>query len=214
MITTSSAGGSSPVIFFLEFLYVRTFCAVYCVIEYANATNGDANLEAHDKSANMLVLSLVGVLVMNSPEPLSLQGGYGGCTIRFFVRLVVHLLLVGGRCSWISFVGLLYSDRRLLEMCLASVSSTDGDCSWRSTIQLRIALLMGLKFEVFSSNRKSAGSVFLDLLHGGRWRRTRMQQQWSETAKSTGYFSCGLMCIFYFLQGVPGQGLNVKVLYQ
>ena len=47
-------------------------------------------------TTNLLVLSLVGVLVMNSPEPLSLQGGYGGCTIRFFVRVVVHLLLVGG----------------------------------------------------------------------------------------------------------------------
>ena len=99
-------------------------------------------------------------------------------------------------------------------MCLASVSDTDGDCLWHSTIQQRIALLMGLKFEVFSSNRKSAGSVFLDLLHGGRWRRTRMQQRWSETAKSTGYFSCGLNVYFFFLQGVPGQSLDVKVLYQ
>ena len=53
MITTSSAGGSSPVIFFLEFLYVRTFCAVYCVVKYAHAANGDANLEAHDKSADV-----------------------------------------------------------------------------------------------------------------------------------------------------------------
>ena len=55
MITTSSAGGSSPVIFFLEFfcIDVRTFCAFHCVVEYAHAANGDANLEAHDKSADV-----------------------------------------------------------------------------------------------------------------------------------------------------------------
>jgi len=26
---------------------------------------------------------------------------------------------------------------------------------------------------------------------------------WSETAKSTGYFSCGLMCIFSFFKEYP-----------
>ena len=91
---------------------------------------------------------------------------------------------------------LLFSGRRLLEMCLASVFGTDADCSGYSMIQQRIALLMGLKFEVFSSNRKLGGSVFPELLHGGRWRRTRMQRRWLETAKSTGYFSCVFFSFF------------------
>ena len=131
----------------------------------------------------------------------------------FFVRFIVHLPLVGGRCSWIPFVGLLFVGRRLLEMCMASVSGNDGDCSGHSTIQQHIVLLMGLKFEVFSSNRKSARNVFLELLHGGRWRRTRLQQRWSETAKSTGYFSYGLMCNFSFFKKYPVRGLDVKLLY-
>ncbi|CAN6235364.1 unnamed protein product [Urochloa humidicola] len=132
----------------------------------------------------------------------------------FFVRFSFHLPLIGGRCSWIPFAGLLFLGRRLLEVCPASVSGKDGDCPGRSTIQQHIVLLMGLIFEVFSSIRKSAGSIFLELLHGGRWRRTRMQQRWSETAKSTGYCSYGLMCNFTFFQGYPVRGLDVKLLYQ
>lgn len=50
------------------------------------------------------------------------------------MRFNFYLPLVGGRCSWIPFVGLLFVGRRLLEMYLASVSSKDGDWPGHSTI--------------------------------------------------------------------------------
>ncbi|CAO2148266.1 unnamed protein product [Urochloa humidicola] len=158
-------------------------------------------------------------------------------------RFVFHLLLVGSRCSWVPFVGLLFAGRRLLEMHLTSVSG-EGDCLGRSTIQQHCVLPMGSKLEVLSSNRKSvgsvflellqqhcvlpmgsklkvlssnrksAGSVFLELLHSERWRSTRMQQQWPETAKGTGYFFNGLHCNFFLSQGYPVRCFDVILLYQ
>jgi hypothetical protein len=99
-------------------------------------------------------------------------------------------------------------------MHLASVSGVDGDCPGRSTIQQHHVLLTGRKCEVFSSNRKSAGSVFLELLHGGRWTRARMQQRGSSTAMGAGYSSSGPMCNFLFFKEYPVRGLDVILLYQ
>lgn len=72
-------------------------------------------------------------------------------------------------------------------------------------------LLMGFKFEDFMSNRESIGSFILNLLHCGRWRRPRLWQRRSTTAKGTGCSCNGLMYNFYFFPRYPVRGLVVRV---
>lgn len=111
-------------------------------------------------------------------------------------------------------MGLLLVGRSSPGMRLASDSGDFGVCPKRSTIEPHVVLLMGLKFEDSSSNRKSAGSFFLDLLHCGRWRRTRLWQRGSAMATGTGCFFNEFMCNFIFFQGFPVRGLDARVLYQ
>jgi hypothetical protein len=114
-------------------------------------------------------------------------------------RLRLHLLLYAGRCSWIPFMGLLFVGRSMPVLRLASVSGKSGICPGRSMFEQHYVLLMGFKFEDSLSNRESAGSFILDLLHGGRW-RSRLWQRRSATTKSTGCSCNGLMCNFIFFQ--------------
>jgi hypothetical protein len=140
---------------------------------------------------------------------LSLQGG-------FPCRLWLHVLLYAGWCSWIPFVGLLLAGRilPLQVMRLVSVSGESRVCLGRLTVKQHGVLLMGFKFEDSMSNRKSIRSFILDLLHCGRWRRTRLRQQWSAMSTGTRCSCNGLICNFIFFQRYPVRGLVVSVLYQ
>jgi hypothetical protein len=129
-------------------------------------------------------------------------------------RLRLHLLLYVGRCSWIPFVGLLFVDPSMPVLRLSSVSGESGMCPGRSTFEQHYVLLMGFKFEDSLSNRESVESFILDLLRGGRWRRSRLRQRRLVTAKSTRCLCNGLMCNFIFFQEYPARGLVVSVLYQ
>lgn len=131
----------------------------------------------------------------------------------FLWRLKLHLLLYTGRCSCSLFVGLLLVGRSSSVM-RPFVSGDIGVCSGRSTIQQHDVLLMGLKFEDSSSNRELTRSFILNLLHFGRWRRTKLWQRWSATAMGTRYSFNGFVCNFIFFQGYPVRGLVVRVLYQ
>jgi hypothetical protein len=63
----------------------------------------------------------------------------------------------------------------MLVLQLASVSGESGICPGRSMFEQHCVLLMGFKFEDSLSNRESAGSFILDLLHCGRWRRSSLR---------------------------------------
>jgi hypothetical protein len=70
-------------------------------------------------------------------------------------------------------VGLLLVGRSMPVLQLASVFGENRICPGRSTFERHYVLLMGFKFEDSLLNRESAGSFILDLLHCGRWRRSR-----------------------------------------
>jgi len=82
-------------------------------------------------------------------------------------------------------VGLLLVGQSLPVMRLVSVSGESGVCPGRSTVKQHGVLLMGFKNQNSLSNRESAGSFILDLLHCGRWRRTRLRQRWSAMVTDT-----------------------------
>lgn len=92
--------------------------------------------------------SLVGIPVMNSPKLLSLRGGYGGCTISFFVRFVVHLLVCMGWCFPLPLVGAGVHGSPLWDCCLLA-----GDC-WGCVWRL-FPVMMGIARDVQPSNSTS-----------------------------------------------------------
>ncbi|CAO2040830.1 unnamed protein product [Urochloa humidicola] len=191
--------------FFIFFLCVdaQSFCA-FLWVGCDLPVDGEANFMTYNMAGvRRSVGSFTGDVFIGI---LYLQG-------IFFVRLILHKLLVGGWCSRFPCAGLLFVGRSLLVMRPASVSGV-RDCPGRSAIQQHNVLLMGSKFEDSSSNREAAGSLILDLLHCWRWRRTTLRQQWLATATSTGCSLGGLKCNFIFFQGYPVRGLDVILLYQ
>lgn len=90
------------------------------------------------------------------------------------LKVIFHLLLVWGRCSWFLLVGLLFASQRLLGPwgCVSHLFMVKKGIAWgvhrsNGTSCCRWAQ----NLEVLSSNRKSVESVLLELLHG--WRSTR-----------------------------------------